>query len=287
MNSVDVRVLNFIFSLFYRIGFWHRGDEASASDMRIKRFYLIYYSLFPLSILAGTIFPYGLNYTGIEMCIFLLRESIAASILLFNLHVLMFKKNEILEMFQQINVYQIESHTKIGKSMRLKKFVNILYFLVLNATISCQFIYMFPFDYFGYWMSRVFILTELVLSIIIFLFSVPIWYLTTNCALRYEELGYQLRKIGHEGRIEVTSNESKENLVNHEYFLRELTSSINSHQQLRKYFYQILYKIKIFTNSSLNRSATQVKSFLCYTFWLRTSAVFFSILCLMLVSIVL
>lgn len=256
MQTVDSNtVINQIISSFYRIGFWHKGNEATAIETGLKLFYCFYYSLFLMSLIPGS---FNFMFVTYDELMVLFAVAVAVSIQLFSLCFLILKQNQILEMFHQIRVYAIESQDGFflvtGKLKRFIRNANILISLILIAAIYCSvlvpiysrerkllFNIDFPFVYWeedsAYWVANIFIFTEICLTINIFMFSILICYLTLNCALRYEVLGFQIQKIGQNETTEFVSNLYRtdwDNQENHEMFHRDLTLAIESHQQIRK-----------------------------------------------------
>lgn len=258
MHTFDIdnnTVINQIISSFYRIGFWHKGNKPTSIETGLKLFHCFYYSLFLMSLISRS---FNMMWVTYDELMVLFSVAVAVSIQLFSLCYLILKKDQILEMFHQIRVYSIEGQDGFflvtGKLKRFTRNANIFISLILIGAVYCALlvpIYSserkllvnidFPFDYWkednAYWVANIFIFTEICLSINVLMFSILIWYLTLNCALRYEVLGFQIQNIGQKEKTEFVSNLYRtdwENQENHEMFHRDLTVAIESHQQIRK-----------------------------------------------------
>lgn len=86
----------------------------------------------------------------------------------------------------------------------------------------------------AFWLALAFIFTELTISAAISAFSLIIWYLMLNCAMRYKKLGNEITKMGV--RTDETKNERKIMEVKKQnLFLRDFIVAMNSHQYIRKY----------------------------------------------------
>lgn len=242
--------INNIISLFYRLGLWHRGDEPTVKETRIKVFYLVYHLLFPISLMAGAI-----TCDSTDEFIFLAEVSIAVAVLSMKLFFLVWKKKQILEMLNGICVYSIEDKDQFTQvNDKLKRFMDfvslLLFFFCAGGCYSTvvpifgsdkELFYKigFPLDYtnkIAFWMATAFIFTETVLSIIAISFSVTIWYSMLNCALRYKVLGNQIRNTGVIRTSGATTNKRKKSEQEKQNLFRAgFIVAIDSHQHIREY----------------------------------------------------
>src|SRR5688572_19261856 len=44
-----------IMFFFHRVGFWHQQNEETVGKRRLKRYFFIYFTLFPISMIAGAL----------------------------------------------------------------------------------------------------------------------------------------------------------------------------------------------------------------------------------------
>lgn len=119
----------------------------------------------------------------------------------------------------------------------------------------------FPLDWrsseAAFWTANSFLLAELLLSMTSIAFSGIIWYLLLICSLRYQAIGYELKRLGH-----IDKHANEEILENHrqQIYLDNLKTSIKDHIRWRK------YRI---VNSALNEQQIrfQQKCFLFLGHW--------------------
>ncbi len=101
-----------------RIGFWHRNNEETIKERRLKIFYSFYYFLFIILIAAG-----AFESDDIDEKIFSVLVVLIGVVLLMKLLYLIWKKKEILEHFNQICGYGSDGVETINdKSRTFKKF---------------------------------------------------------------------------------------------------------------------------------------------------------------------
>lgn len=250
MNSADsTKLIDFIISSFYRTGLWHLGDAATVKETRYKIFCCIYYSLFPISLIAGAI-----SSDDREESIFLLMESIGLMVLVFNMYFLIWKQECIIDMLRNIRAYSMENQGGYFLvSWKLKWFTKLVAICFCAAGLACIicaavgpclgsgnnlfFSIAFPLDWknndIAYWIANIFLITELFITLYMFLFSFLTWYLIMMCALRYEVLGHQIKNMGSSETNKITANKAA-NDENYQKFFRDLTVAIESHQQIRE-----------------------------------------------------
>lgn len=198
--------------IFYRAGVWHQEDEETVAAWILKLFYSIYFFILLVALLAGP-----LTSDNIDNIIFSLQTSLITTVLLSKLLLIIWRQDEVLELLKRLCVHSVEEHdefTLINNKLKdLMEFVAAF----LSSTYLCGtcctlvvpllrkerklfFEIGFPLDYkndeFAYWMAVTFIFTEFIIMTVSWLFTVVIWYLMTNCGLRYDVLGQQIKKMG-------------------------------------------------------------------------------------------
>lgn len=253
MYRVEVhKTINQFMELFYRLGFWHCGDDPTVKETRMKQFYSIYYFLFPISLMAGAIKSDNKNES-----IFLVEIAILAAVMSVKMFYIIWNKREIIDLLHTIGIYSIEDHKDFGLvNHKLKSFMKFVTVLLCGIFIcgACVVLVVpflgnekklyfnvgFPLDYknneVAYWVAFTFFSTEIILSDIAFLFTIMIWYLMLNCGLKYEILGNQMQNMGviktvaPTGNKRIISDSEKQNL-----FQRDLMVAITCHQDIRKY----------------------------------------------------
>lgn len=226
---------------------WHRGNKATVTETGVKFFYSIYYLVFPISLVGGAV-----SVTNRDESLFLIEAAIISSVELFKLLYIIWKKDEILDVLNRIGVYSMEEKEEFtlanDKLNRLMKFTSmflssayfcglcvVLVFPFLGSERSLFFNIAFPLDWktneFSYWIAFGFIFTETILTAISMLFSVIIWYLMVNCALRYEILGHQIQNMGVIKPVEGITNRRKISNL----FLQDLFAAIESQKHIKEY----------------------------------------------------
>ncbi|XP_037025860.1 odorant receptor 23a-like [Bradysia coprophila] len=239
--------INDMTTLFYRIGFWHRGPAASPRELCLKLFYCILYVQFPISLMGGAIIS-----DTIGEAIFLMEPSVITSVMFTKLCVLIWKQNEIMEFLNGICVFPIRyDEDFMYVDVKLKRFMTFVRVVLGVALVAVGFEgilvpiitterYLFykiafPWDWKtddrAYWAAVAFEFMGIVFTVLAFVFSIVIWYLLLNCSLRYEVLGNEMGKMGSKWdkvRAKVSVME-RENI-----FSRDLKASIESHLRIRK-----------------------------------------------------
>lgn len=251
MHSIQINsIIERMISFFYCIRFWHRGDVATVRELRIKWFYCIYHFLFVVSLVMGAI-----QSDNKDDCIFLAETAVTAAVLLLKLWVLIWKQKQILDLFNRICIFSVRSQAdfvcfndKLQKFMKFVKvfvicvFVGVFLAIILPFLGSEKILFLkiaFPLDWknnkFAFHLANAFVITEILLTLTAFFFSVMIWYLMLNCSVRYEVLGNWLTKLGH---LNEEFREKKVTILDKQkqnFFLVDLTASIDDHLHIREY----------------------------------------------------
>lgn len=235
-------------NFFYRIGFWHRGDEATIKEQGIKLFYCIFELIFVVSLLVGAIIS-----DDRDNSILLAEIGIIGAVLLVKLWILIWNQKQILGLINRICIFSIrcdDDCTIVNEKLSgFFKFVIGLLIYLMVADLSVMgiapfigsektlfFKVAFPLDWrkndISFWVANIFVFTGLLLSMAAFSLSITVWYLMLICSLRYTELGNELKKMGEiseekRGKI----SEKEKNYT----FLLDLEESIDVHFNMRKY----------------------------------------------------
>nr|QGW45383.1 odorant receptor 10 [Bradysia odoriphaga] len=245
--------INNMITFFYRIGFWHRGPDASPVQLIVKLFYCILYSQFTASLVGGAIINPSIGET-----VFLVETSIITIVFLAKLCFLMWKQNEIVELLNGICIFRIRYDEDFNRvDVKLRKFIKFVKVVVLVTLVACvvegilipiiksgKYLFYkiaFPWDWktndVAYVAAVTFVFIEILMSLAAFFFSIIIWYVLLNCSLRYEVLGNELRKTGSECDIEIESKISGQERKN--IFYTDLKESIDNYTQIRKLIDQL------------------------------------------------
>lgn len=238
-----------IIKFFLQIGLWHR--EESVREWRIKFTYSIYYCFFLISLVTG-----ALRSDNRAEIIFLVQTSIMAAVSLVKLMHIIWRKTEILELLNRVCDFYVKEYdifTVINEKLKdLMKFVAVFLSVAYICGICTAFVAPFigqekkPFlsigfpldwknDKYAFWIVVTFIFTELILTSISVLFSVIIWYLLTNCGLRFTVLGERIRNMGKIESVEGTSKKRKVLKIERDnLYHQELHQCIASHIYLKE-----------------------------------------------------
>lgn len=245
MYRVEVdSAINLIISLFYKMGLWHRGNEATRKETKLKLFYSIYHLNFLVSLIAG-----AFTCDDREESIFLAETAIEVVVLSMKLFYIIWRKDEILQLLNKICVYttpDLESFTTVTEKLKeFVKFLSIFIFVSFTAGISASLILPFigtetklfirigfPLDLknskIAFWIAFVFLSAGIALSAITILFSVLMWYFMFTCALRYGVLGRQITTMGD-------SNQRKLSVVEtNNLFDQDLIAAMESHENTKE-----------------------------------------------------
>lgn len=234
-------------SFFYYIGLWHRGNQPTVKELRIKCFYLICHLLYFLSFVFGAI-----NNEQMDKSIFLTDGAIGIGVYTIKLWILIWKQNEILDLLNRICEFTIrDDHDYALYNAKLRGFTKFVIVFVMSffiggvaAAIVLPFVgsektlffeIWFPLDWknneLGFWLATIFVFVGASLTVVAGWSSVFIWYFLLHCSLRYEELGSELRNLGQRtenGKIKVSEVQM------HRNFFENLKESIDVYVHLRE-----------------------------------------------------
>ncbi|XP_037045318.1 odorant receptor 4-like isoform X2 [Bradysia coprophila] len=238
------KVVCLVISLFYRMGIWHRGDQPTVKEIRIKFFYSGFHAL---------------TNDRRDKSIFLADVAIGVAVLSVKLWMLMWNQKNILHLLNRVCVFSIQDDNDYKFfDDKLKGFVQFAFTfivivtfdgslstLVLSLLGSEKTLYMeiaFPLDYkhneIAFWIATTFIFTEFLLTIFAFIFTTIIWYFLLICSLRYKLLGNDLKNMG---RISENNNKKiREEEVDNN-FLKSLITLIGAHLHLKELITEVEY----------------------------------------------
>ncbi|XP_037025648.1 odorant receptor 94b-like [Bradysia coprophila] len=245
MHLIQIhKIISLIISFFYLIARHHRGDKPTVKEFRIKLLYSFYYPLFVLSLVVGAI-----TNDKEDQNIFLSEVAIGSSVLLIKLWFLIWKQNQILDLLNRVCVFSIQNDDAYNLfNNKLRGFLKLVFVFAItvavagsSGTIVMSFVgngktlfleVGFPMDWrnneIAFWMASIFVFTEVLLSLLVMIFTIMIWYLLLICSLRYEVLGTQLRSMGkNREKDKMTENKTLNN------FFVNLKDSVKVHLHLR------------------------------------------------------
>lgn len=197
-----------LFELFYHLGIWNRGDQATVKEKRIKFFYSIYYFLFPISLVAG-----AAKSNSSDEFVFLLESAVMVAVGSIKLYYIIWKQKGFTELCHRISSYSfgnLEEFTLVNRKVDSFATYAVFYFFscVIIASAASGVVPFvgsenklffnvgFPMDYknneIAYWVAFLFLLTEILLSALIVSFSLMTWFLLFQCSVKYQVLGNQL-----------------------------------------------------------------------------------------------
>lgn len=228
-------------------------------ELILKWSYCIYFSLFIISLAIGSI-----QSENGEEAIFLMEIAVIVSVLLYKLCVLVWKQKQMLLLLNRIGIFSIKYdegltifNDKIGSFMKfvrvfLVSFVVALFGEVavapfLNSEKTLFFKIYFPLDWehneISFWITNIFLCTEIGLCIGSLLFAIIVWYLMLICSLRYQLLETELRNLGR-------ANDGRRAGVCQKLFSQHLNTSISGHLHLREYAKSESVIVKAFSRIS-------------------------------------
>lgn len=241
-------------AFYYRMGVWHREDEETVGERRLKFFYSFYFIIFPILTAGGMI-----SNDNKDQVIFSGEILVLCIVLLVKLWYIIWREKELLELLLNgICEYFIDDHKKYtqvtNKLNMLMKFAAVFLCLACFCVIcmivvpifendnNLFVILAFPLDWrnneFAYWSANIFLCTQLIGDVITWSFTVITWYLMANCSLRYDVLGQQIRNMGTIKSVHEMSDERKMSHAERDnLYLRDLLEAIATHTKLKEYKY--------------------------------------------------
>lgn len=248
MHSIKIHsVINHIISIFYYIGFWHRGDVPTTKELKIKLFYCIYYALFTVAITIG-----AFTKKNRDESIFLAQIALGTTVLGVKMWLFVWKQKQVLELLDRICAFSIRDDDDfIYFNRKLNAFIHFVIALLVGSFATTIFQgTILPFlgnertivlkvwlpvdwenDEIAFWIAFVYVFTGNVLAVATVLFTIIIWYLMIHCSLRYRLLGTELTKLGdmkQEGKEKISDE------LKCAAYLRDLTTSIDDHLNLKE-----------------------------------------------------
>lgn len=240
MYNIELpKTITQICAVFYGLGLWSIRDGTTFRENRQKIFQFTYFVSFLISIVVGAIVS-----NDKDELIFLTVLSIGVSVHALRLFYIIWRKNEILSLIGQCSNYSINKQKdfiRVNKKIILFfKFVNFFIFMLIIAffLISIFPIFSsgkllivniaFPLDrkhsQIEFWITHVYVVIGCTYCILCTLLSIIIWYLMINCAIKYEILETEFRKIG-------VQNLKTTKITGEQLFLKDLKIAIKSHQE--------------------------------------------------------
>lgn len=234
-----------IIAIFYRLGFW--DIENTYLESKLQLFHFIYFVSVLLTIVVG-----AFTTDDKDDSIFLAVISIIFLVHAFRLSYIILNKNEILSLIYQTSSQQTNDYNEfIEITNKLKYFSKFSSSLVLMCTIGLGFIAVLPFIsstnvlVFNYGLpsylknskiifciTHVYVVLGFVYALILCLVTVIVWYIMINCAIKYEILGNNLKKIGsietRTARLKVTEAEQQK------WIMQRVIEAIDTHRKINK-----------------------------------------------------
>lgn len=243
------RKLNRILNLFYRLGIWQQS-ETDAWTVVFKFIHLITYASFGVSLLSGAFLS-----DDRSEAIFLTVASMASAVLAIKLGYVMWLQKEVYTFLHDIGNHSIihrseflRTEQKINNFMKfVTVFLAMTFFGLAPIIIYCLPIFSnerklglnigFPLDWrnndIAYWTAYFYIMYSYVFSIVCMLITVIIWYLMSNCSIKYELLGFQFKNLGSKRTTAVTSKQRTSSEEDKVSLIMDLIDLIKAHQKLK------------------------------------------------------
>lgn len=239
------RILNF----FYLSGIWQK-NKTNSWQVVFKFLHLITHASFAVSLLSGALVSEDKNEA-----IFLTAASMASSVLTIKLGYIMWLQEKTYAFLQDIGNHSIidrseffQTNQKINNFLKFATiFLSLTFFGLAPILVYSLPIFSnerklglnigFPLDWrnneIAYWTAYFYIMYCYMFSIVCMLISVIIWFLMTNCSIKYELLGYQFKKLGCKKTSVGASETRKSEKENQKECLSDLIDAIKSHQILK------------------------------------------------------
>lgn len=235
--------INQIFSVFYFIGMWS-VNQTNFRKWFLKTLYLIVYTYYPASIIAGAC----TNDNEPEL-MFLVALSVTISVVLVKFYYILWKQDQIHEFIQELGTHliaDINEFNQVNKEITIFiKLATYMCSMTLYSGIAAAVIALpiftkervlpvnlyFPVDWkhndLFYCMAFVVVTYFMMITVVISLLNVIVWYLMMSCGIKYRLLEKEFKNLGF-----VRGNTtSKESIIQN----AELIDIIKMHQNLQEY----------------------------------------------------
>lgn len=216
-------LINKITRVYFLVGFWHQGDNATGRELTVKFVYSIFLLLFLLSIAMGAI-----AHENRDKSIYLGEIAILDFVFVSKLFILIWQQKKVEALLNRICVFTVRDNENLAIfNERLSPFIKFGNVLLIS-TMICVFcdVAVYPFigrektlvleiafplnwrdSEISFWIANLFILVGAMLVLAAISFSVIIFYLLLICSSRYELLGSDMRKAGQRITGEILDRE--------------------------------------------------------------------------------
>lgn len=238
------KVIAQLIKVFQFVGFWEVEHE-TARSRRVKTFIFVFFTSLPVTIGLGL-----LKAKNKEDNIYLAVCSIELFVQATRLFYIIWRKNKILSLLQQIVTFAIEDRKEfdevndnLNRSAKVVKW----FFTLLPSGLSIFFVgcawkrsvpfdILFPLD--GFWSVYTYIVIEIIWSYLVFLVNAIIWYLMLGLKIKYILLGSQFRRMGVIKATTVAiKNKSRGQIseaMEEHLFWQDFTAAVQSYQRIKE-----------------------------------------------------
>lgn len=206
-----------IVKLLHKIGVWHNGEESACRKVARKSVFLLYFNLIQIFIATSAYLAHDKSES-----IFLVQMVIVIFVLTIKLCYLLWKKNEILTLYERTKCF-----TDNQKMKKFVKFVNGYFFMLgvaavffIESTLPIfssvktlpfyiRFRYTGKYSEMIYWAAYVFVGSSIFFCNIFNLITPLLWRIMLSYTLEYEALGNNLKNLGAKKVLRTSPSKNK------------------------------------------------------------------------------
>lgn len=239
-----------IMAFYYRFGIWCNTEKESVYCRWVRRsaFIIFQFTILP-SLAVGAI-----QSDGMDDAVLLTSFVLQCSDLYVKMVYALVKQSEICKFINEIGEFAIQDREEfLLAKEKLKILMNFVRFLIGMCVVAGFLLLSFPIisnqkilpvsisfplqwderSDFGYIVAYIYIIVEVVLSIVSSLLTIVIWYLMLSCSIQYRTLGTQFRSGGLIGSMATPTEKKKiTETEKRTYFLANLIASVITHRNI-------------------------------------------------------
>lgn len=210
MYYIDIPdTINRLIEAYCLFGFWNKG-KATYLKNGLQIFHFTYFVLLLISTSLGAWIADDKDDSILSMVI-----SIQFTVHAFRMYCMIFNQKEIIVLIQEIGKQFTNDHNEfmqVSNKMKVTmQLVNSFIVMLVSAIVfiaaiptftsekKLAFYIAIPLDWKNseteYWLTHAYIVVGSTYAIVCGIFTLIIWYLMINCAIKYEMLGRQLRSV--------------------------------------------------------------------------------------------
>ncbi len=252
MYNIDLpNTISHIITTFCTLGLWSNKERSVFRANALKVFHFSYYLSFFASIAIKAIIT-----TDSDEFVFHVALSIIVAVHVFRMAYIIVKQPETVELINRLGTHSTNNMEEFWQiENKVKKFIKLSQVFIVACSVEVSMFIILPAIFnevtliriafpFGnmrkvFWIKQTFLLIGGVYSVFCICFSVLIWYVMVNLAIKYNILGNKLRDLGIICIADSTVDSTVQRIIiskrmQQKTFMTGLVEAIKTHRQIDK-----------------------------------------------------